>query len=558
MEKSQSRSSVRNLGYRLDALAVALANLEADPNTAPAARQLAAAVCVSAASDGMAGVAAAAARVAEASAPDMTPQLRDLIDSARRELAVQSANEKSADERAGAEQGVDSGRDPLTGLLNETAFFKTYAELIRQRPDPADPIALAMLGIGRFNDIARECGPAARDDLLREVASIMTGTLRTTDIVARWGQSEFVVVLPGEDHVGGARAIEKLLTALNGRKIATPDGKTLRVTVCAGLSVLTQRLPVEQAIENADPFLHAAYYVSPGQAGERLPIVSDATRTVRRTETVALCIADPSRAQVVKQLMERENYNAVTFADADVAIQGLSARRFKLVLIDDELPGHDGWLRLLATVRGLPRYNRVPVAMLLARQEDIVRAMELGANDYIVKPFAVGPFGARIRRVLSHGTKTAESSPLTILVVDHEVAQLLVAGTALHQQGGCRVVLAQGTQDGIRRLSETLPDYLILDMRMPGFTGNDFVQLIPSLPKLRALGIIAASDSPPAADVLAGAAFPIKGWVTRPFKPATFLEEIRRLIPLPEPAAAKPLDQSGFGAEIQRIVSQQG
>ena len=149
-----------------------------------------------------------------------------------------------------------------------------------------------------------------------------------------------------------------------------------------------------------------------------------------------------------------------------------------------------------------------------------------------------------------------ERTQPVVLIVDHEVPQLLVAGTALHQQGGCRILLAKGSRDGLRRLTDALPDVLVLDMHMPDFSGNDFIKMIPLLPKLRKMEIIPAADSPLAAAKLTSDVFKIRGRVTRPFKPGTFLEEIRQLIQLPTPeSGSEPVDSEPIEAEIQRILA---
>jgi len=579
-ESRQTRDYARNLGHRLDALSIALKNLEDDPQTADMARRLVASIRASSELNGMTALAAAARRAEESPPFELPTRLRELItlmrlEISRRGISVQTVLVVSTDVelvkglttaleararrvvpaattqqalqilatqdiahmvvdfvltgqdgrglisavrsspqtaalpiaavvpkllegvkdmslvqaadgyfekpvnpnevvdfltfrlKRGHERGRESRRDPLTGLLNRAAFRETYAEILANRPDPNEPMTLTILGINRFDELSQECGPVVRDELIRQLGSVLSASFRTTDIVARWGVSEFAVMLPGEDHYGGTRAIEKVLAVLNRQKVTTPGGKAVAVSVCAGLTVVTGTPTVDEALERADHFLYAAHYMHTGPSTVS-PIVSDATQAIRRTDHVGLCIADPNMLRAMQQFLERDNFEVQSFANADDALRELPNQRLHLIVLDDETPG-DGAFRVLQAIRAMPRYNRVPVVMLVTGEASIVRALELGANDYAIKPFPASAFIARVRRILRHGQKARESAQLTVLIVDHEIPQLLVSGTALHQQGGCRVLLAKGARDGLRRLTDVMPDVLILDMNMPDF-----------------------------------------------------------------------------------------
>lgn len=452
------------------------------------------------------------------------------------------------------ERGREARRDPLTGLLNRAAFCATYAGLVAQSVTPGEPLAVAILGINRFDALAEACGPVVRDDLIRQMGSALSASLRATDILARWGLSEFAVILPGEDHYGGTRALEKVLAALNRLKVETPGGKTMPVAVCAGLTVVTGHPPIDEVMERADHFLYAAYYVNAG-AMSVSPIFSDATQPSGNTDRVAICLADPMMTRAMVPLLERDNFEVLSFASADDTLRELPRHRTSLIVLDDELPD-EGAFRILQALRAQARFNRTPIVMLVTGEAGIVRALELGANDYAIKPFPTAAFIARVRRTLRHGAKDREQPETTVLIIDHEVPQLLVAGSALHQQGGCKVLLARGARDGLRRLTDVLPDVLILDLHLPDFPGSQFLKMIPLLPRLRKMTIIAGADNARAASLFTSDVFTIKGRVTRPYKPGTFLKEIRPLLSLPAARPDEtPVDPEAIEAEIQRVLT---
>ncbi len=91
---------------------------------------------------------------------------------------------------------------------------------------------------------------------------------------------------------------------------------------------------------------------------------------------------------------------------------------YDLAILDVMLPGIDGW-QILKTLRGIGR--ELPVLFLTARDqvEDRVRGLELGADDYLIKPFAFAELLARIRTLLRRGK--AQSVPEVLRVADLEL-----------------------------------------------------------------------------------------------------------------------------------------
>jgi len=100
--------------------------------------------------------------------------------------------------------------------------------------------------------------------------------------------------------------------------------------------------------------------------------------------------------------LEMAGYRVETTADGPAALACLRRRAIDLVLLDIVMPGMDG-LQVLATLRDDPRTARLPVIMATARQEsaDMVRAFDLGADDYVTKPLdwavVVARIGAHLR-----------------------------------------------------------------------------------------------------------------------------------------------------------------
>ena len=117
----------------------------------------------------------------------------------------------------------------------------------------------------------------------------------------------------------------------------------------------------------------------------------------------ALVVEDDEQiAAILRFILEREGYEVHLAADgrAAEALIGTLAPP-AIVTLDVMLPHADGY-ELLRRIRGTPGWETLPVILLTARSQenDIVRGLEAGANDYMVKPFKPDELRARVRRLV--------------------------------------------------------------------------------------------------------------------------------------------------------------
>lgn len=115
-------------------------------------------------------------------------------------------------------------------------------------------------------------------------------------------------------------------------------------------------------------------------------------------KTVLLVDDEPKIVEVVGDYLRNAGFSVITAADGESALASARARPPDLVVLDLGLPGLDG----LDVTRELRRTSPVPIIMLTARREetDRVLGLELGADDYLVKPFSPRELLARVRAVL--------------------------------------------------------------------------------------------------------------------------------------------------------------
>jgi len=137
--------------------------------------------------------------------------------------------------------------DELTGLPNRRAWDELLVHELAVAERHDKPVSVAMLDLDFFKRYNDEHGHLAGDRLLRAAAAAWQGTLRATDVLARWGGEEFALLLPGCDGPGAAILIDRLRGIL-------PDG----VTFSAGVATSDGTTPPRTLIDTADQALYQA------------------------------------------------------------------------------------------------------------------------------------------------------------------------------------------------------------------------------------------------------------------------------------------------------------
>lgn len=111
---------------------------------------------------------------------------------------------------------------------------------------------------------------------------------------------------------------------------------------------------------------------------------------------------DPYIGRLLKFMLEKEGFETILATDGQAGEAAIiSATPFAVILLDVMLPLVNGY-ELLKLARGTPKRAGVPIIMLTAKSQegDIVRALDLGASDHLVKPFQPNELKARIRRLV--------------------------------------------------------------------------------------------------------------------------------------------------------------
>lgn len=127
------------------------------------------------------------------------------------------------------------------------------------------------------------------------------------------------------------------------------------------------------------------------------------------TEKILVVDDDNNICELLRLYLEKEGYNVIIARTGMQAVQTFAEQQPDLMLLDIMLPELDGW----QVCREVRKYSNKPIIMLTAKGEtfDKVLGLELGADDYITKPFEAKEVLARIKAVLRRSGSTYQSDP---------------------------------------------------------------------------------------------------------------------------------------------------
>ena len=149
--------------------------------------------------------------------------------------------------------------DELTGIGNRRAFDETYTRLVAQSQRYGSSLCLAMVDIDRFKDYNDGLGHEAGDQVLKQVAEILMGNIRTADLLFRYGGEEFVCLFPMTAPEGAAIVAERLRSKVEQARISHPANEPHRVvTISLGYSCYRPgaATPPEDLLRLADQALY--------------------------------------------------------------------------------------------------------------------------------------------------------------------------------------------------------------------------------------------------------------------------------------------------------------
>jgi two-component system KDP operon response regulator KdpE len=134
-----------------------------------------------------------------------------------------------------------------------------------------------------------------------------------------------------------------------------------------------------------------------------------------RKETILVIDDDDDLARIVQLSLDREGYQTVIATSGLEGLQEAYRCQPDLVILDIMMPGLDGW----EVCRRLVEISNVPILMLTAKgtESDIVKGLQMGADDYLTKPFSVAELIARVQALLRRAGSQSQTDKPSIFSI---------------------------------------------------------------------------------------------------------------------------------------------
>lgn len=292
---------------------------------------------------------------------------------------------------AGLTLGAD---DYLTKPVDMGELLLRIRRLQRRPASSAVPDVSAdtPLTYERWLDAARTAGASgpvavalvrAPQDRQSDVAIALRENLRRRDVIGAYDRTHLLALLPGQAAAQAASDLHRVLSALPG------SGLAAGVTSGSGANI-------ERLIADADEALASARH-----SGELTATFADRSRIAAAapSRTILLAEDDPDVMHIVDAQMKGLGFHTRLAFDGEAATEALGTRP-DVVVLDLMMPRMTGFEVLRHIGRLDAPRPKVIVLSARGREDDVTRAFDLGADDYMVKPFSPQELGARVARLL--------------------------------------------------------------------------------------------------------------------------------------------------------------
>lgn len=148
--------------------------------------------------------------------------------------------------------------DQLTGLHNRAWFEEVFPKQLHLCERTQQAVSLLMLDIDHFKKVNDTYGHSRGDDALRHVSKVLTANVRSTDLCARYGGEEIVVLMPGTPALHALEVSERLREALSVTPMALGGGGLLELRMSGGIAQWRSGMLFEDLVKEADQALYKA------------------------------------------------------------------------------------------------------------------------------------------------------------------------------------------------------------------------------------------------------------------------------------------------------------
>ncbi|RYI27175.1 diguanylate cyclase [Bacillus infantis] len=295
--------------------------------------------------------------------------------------------------------------DELTQVYNRRFLKDSLKRYLKELERSNQYFSIAVLDLDHFKQVNDMYGHPAGDRILSEFAQYLKDHVRIGDIVFRYGGEEFILLLPRTNDHDSKEVVSRLLSGFSSRTFIE-GGAELKMTFSAGVYMVHDpSATVAEAIKTADQALYEAKRNGRARVESANKLIGGHSRKVLNVSVIDDDAIIRTMLMKILQSMEFEHtsLDIQVYEDGQKFLQSgrMEQKGKHFLILDGIMPVMDG-TEVLQKVKENRNASRVHVLMLTGRKTeyDIARALKLGADDYVTKPFSITELQARIQRLI--------------------------------------------------------------------------------------------------------------------------------------------------------------
>ncbi|RSD29472.1 response regulator [Mesobacillus subterraneus] len=294
--------------------------------------------------------------------------------------------------------------DELTQVYNRRFLTDQMDRFLKEFERTGIAFSIAILDLDHFKKINDTYGHLTGDRVLEAFALFLKENVRSTDIVFRYGGEEFVLLLPRTNVHEATEVVRRLLEKFSSIAF-TGQEPSFQVSFSAGVYMADN--PAEGGLELLK-MADQALYEAKEKGRARVESANESMHQANKILNVSVIDDDAIiRTLLVRVLQTIDtgkvllNIESYENGEKFFADSRLDEKGKHFLILDGVMPVMDG-IEVLGKVKNYANSSQVHVLMLTGRKSeyDIARALKLGADDYVTKPFSITELQARIQRLI--------------------------------------------------------------------------------------------------------------------------------------------------------------
>lgn len=283
--------------------------------------------------------------------------------------------------------------DAPSGLPNRRALQLAWQARTHSLQRLGEPFALSMLGAPGLSARLAAATEEQQGLLLHQLGDALRALTRRSDGLFRIHRGELLLMLAGCDDASAIVLLRRILERLSEIPFALGGSEKSPIPLVAATLTVNELRDTREVLAQ----LEALFLKATAQPVRT--IVTPASVVQNQLPLVAVIEADPLLQEFLTSLLERENFRVVIAATGAQIDAALALPDLRAVILESSLPGING-LNILAQLRADRRYDETPIVVtsVASRDDSVVKAFEVGADDFLIKPYSPNDLLARLRR----------------------------------------------------------------------------------------------------------------------------------------------------------------